>query len=111
MQEASCGIHVVIWSSTRESKQASLKDKLIITGNYQGFNAARSQEEKSYVWQHYVFPFAYPKVVMKLNEETKVPEQIVTYDPAITHGLLADDNAGRKNARNKLRYKEDIWVV
>jgi hypothetical protein len=69
---------------------------------------ARSQEEKSYVWQHYVFPFAYPKVVMKLNEETKVPEQIVTYDPAITHGLLADDNAGRKNARNKLRYKEDI---
>ena len=66
-----------------------------------------SDVEHSFLWQHYVFPFAYPKTVYTLNKVTKVVEKVVSYIPAITHGLLDDDKLDRQRARKKVRYKPD----
>ncbi len=66
-----------------------------------------SDEEQSFLWQHYVFPFAYPKVVYTLNQKTKVLEEVVSYFPAITHGLLDEDKLDRQRARKKVRYMPD----
>ena len=66
-----------------------------------------SQEEHTFLWQHYVYPFAYPKVVQTFNKATKQLEEIVQYVPAITHGLMSDDKAGRARARRQLRVVVD----
>jgi hypothetical protein len=70
-----------------------------------------SDEEKSFLWQHYVFLFAYPKTVHTLNKTSKIVEEVVTYIPGITHGLMDEDKAGRQRARNKVRYMEDTYIV
>jgi hypothetical protein len=66
-----------------------------------------SDVEHSFLWQHYVFPFAYPKTVYTVNKVTKEVEKVVSYIPAITHGLLDDDKVDRQRARNKVRYMPD----
>ena len=66
-----------------------------------------SQEEKSFLWQHFLHPFAYPKVVPTFNKVTKQLEDIVKYVPSITHGLMSDDKRGRARARQQLRVVVD----
>jgi hypothetical protein len=66
-----------------------------------------SQEEKTFLWQHFLYPFAYPKVIHTFNKATKELEEIVQYVPAITHGLMSDDKTGRARARRQLRVVVD----
>jgi hypothetical protein len=67
-----------------------------------------SQEEKTFLWQHFLHPFAYPKVVHTYNKVTKQLQEIVKYVPTITHGLMSDDTKGRARARQQLRVVVDV---
>ncbi len=67
-----------------------------------------SQEEKTFLWQHFLHPFAYPKVVHTYDKVTKQLQEIVKYVPTITHGLMSDDTKGRARARQQLRVVVDV---
>ena len=67
-----------------------------------------SQEEKTFLWNHFIHPFAYPKVVHTFNKVTNQLEEIVKYVPSITHGLMSDDQRGRARARQQLRVVVDV---
>ena len=62
-----------------------------------------SQDEKTFLWQHFLHPFAYPKVVHTFNKVTKELEDIHKYVPSITHGLMSDDTRLRARARQQIR--------
>ena len=62
--------------------------------NYKG-----SQIERSFLWQHYTFPFACPKYTHVRNKETHVVEEFVSYPPSITHDLLDEARNKRLTAR------------
>ena len=65
-----------------------------------------SQDERSYLWQHYAFPFAYPSFQHVFNKTSKVVEEIVRYYPEITLGLMDTSKEGRETARDKIRPKK-----
>ena len=67
--------------------------------------APDSQDERSYLWQHYHFPFAFPSFQHVYNTTTKEVEEIIHYYPEITHGLMDTSKEGRAIARSKLKPK------
>jgi hypothetical protein len=67
-----------------------------------------SQVEQSFLWQHYLHPFAYPKVLATFNKVTKQVEDVVKYVPSITHGLMSDEKRCRARARQQLRVVVDV---
>ena len=62
-----------------------------------------SQYEKSFLWQHYSFPFAYPTSAWVYNKVDKVYEEIVRYHTDVTLGLMDDEKDERHLARQTIR--------
>jgi hypothetical protein len=57
-----------------------------------------NQDERSFLWQHYAFPFAYPSFYFVENKKSREIEEIVKYEPSVTHGLMdstKEDQFGR----------------
>ena len=44
--------------------------------------------ERSFLWQHYIFPFAYPNTERVYNDMKQTLEEIISYPPALTLRLL-----------------------
>ena len=97
------GSRSVTWNFTHASQQASWKITNTITGCILTFDAtsdahetkAGSQEKRSFLWQHYAFPFAYPSFYFEENKKTRELEEIVRYKPSITRGLMDGTKDGR----------------
>lgn len=48
----------------------------------------KGKEEISFLWQHYIFPFALPKTERKFNAELQMEEEIVTFPADVTRSVM-----------------------
>jgi hypothetical protein len=58
-----------------------------------------SQVERSFLWQHYTFPFAFPTSTWVFNKKTGTYEEVFRYHTDVTNGLLDANKEERKQAR------------
>lgn len=47
--------------------------------------------ERTFLWQHFLHPFAFPKTERIYNDEEQTLEEILSYPPALTSKLLSND--------------------
>ena len=60
-----------------------------------------STVEQVFLWQHYNFPFAFPKTERTVNTKLNVVEEFVTFPPELTHRLLGSQKGkGRRLSTN-----------
>jgi hypothetical protein len=50
--------------------------------------AEEGKEEISFLWQHYIFPFALPKTVRQFNEKLQVEEEIIKFPSDLTRHVM-----------------------
>ncbi len=54
--------------------------------------------ERTFLWQHYIFPFAYPHTERAFNNKKQTLEEIVSYPPALTLRLLKNERKWEEHA-------------
>ncbi len=50
--------------------------------------AEEGKEEISFLWQHYIFPFALPKTIQQFNDKLQVEEEIIKFPSDLTRHVM-----------------------